>query len=261
MFLLRKHRIIMKYLYSFLIFSFVSVFSYSQALNDIKLEADSAFASEQYVKAIDLYKNTLEKTESADICYNLGCCYYRIDSIAQSILWFERAKLLDSGDEDIRFNLELARGKTIDKITPLHEIFFVSVYRDIVNMFNLHEWAAFSIAFFLIFLLGIMVCFFSNRSGFRKIGFSVAVLFLLLCVLGNVFAVQQNKYSENRKCGIILPAAVTVKSTPAENGNDLFVIHEGTKVEILDGSLSDWCEIKIADGKIGWILKNVMEVI
>lgn len=251
----------MKYLYSFFLFSLISVFSYSQELNELKAEADSAFASEQYEKAVGLYKQSLEQTESADICYNLGCSYYRMDSIAQSILWFERAKLLDSGDENIRFNLELARGKTIDKITPLHEIFFVSVYRDIVNMLNLHEWAMLSIGFFFLFLMFLMLYFFSNRMSFRKIGLSAAVLFLIFCVLGNVFAHQQSQYAEKRNGGIILPSAVTVKSTPAENGSDLFVIHEGTKVEILDGSLSDWCEIKIADGKIGWILKNDMEVI
>lgn len=251
----------MKYLYSFLFLFFCSIVSYSQDLNELKAAADSAFAAEQYDRAIGLYKQSLEQTESADICYNIGCSYYRMDSIAQSVLWFERAKLLDSGDEDIRFNLELARGKTIDKITPVHEIFFVSVYRDAVNMLNLHEWAVLSIVFFCLFVAFLILYFFSGRIALRKVGLSAAVLFLILCVLGNVFARQQSLYAENRTGGIILSSAVTVKSTPAENGNDLFVIHEGTKVEILDGSLSDWCEIKIADGKIGWIQKKVMEVI
>ena len=95
----------------------------------------------------------------------------------------------------------------------------------------------------------------------RKTGFYSFIVFFLLVILGNVCGYQQRYYAQNRNSGIIMSSAVTVKSTPAENGNDLFVIHEGTKVEIQDSTLKEWCEIKIADGKVGWIRKDVMEVI
>lgn len=230
-------------------------------INAVKLEADSAFAQEKYDEAAEMYRNVYDATESSQVCYNLGCSYYRLDSIAKSVLWFERALLLDCGNEDIRFNLELARSKTIDKITPVHEIFFLSLYRSIVNMMNLHGWAVVCIVCFCLALIGLALFFFSDKMALRKTGFYSFIVFFLLVILGNVCGYQQRYYAQNRNSGIIMSSAVTVKSTPAENGNDLFVIHEGTKVEIQDSTLKEWCEIKIADGKVGWIRKDVMEVI
>ena len=95
----------------------------------------------------------------------------------------------------------------------------------------------------------------------RKAAFSSAVLLLLVTVLSNVCAQQQRKFKQIHTSGIIIAPAVTVKSTPADNGNDLFVLHEGSKVEILDNSLKEWCEVTIADGKQGWIPKKSFDLI
>jgi len=97
--------------------------------------------------------------------------------------------------------------------------------------------------------------------GMRKITFSSAIVLLLISILSNVCAMQQRNFKQTHTSGIITTPAVTVKSTPAENGNDLFVLHEGSKVEILDSSLKEWCEVSIADGKVGWIPKKAFDLI
>lgn len=227
----------------------------------LKQEADSAFAKDEYEQAINLYSKIAQQTESADICYNLGCSYYRLDNMAQSVLWFERAYLLNPGDDDVRYNLELARSKTIDKIIPRHEMFFVTIYRNMVNMMSLHSWSVTCIGLFVLALIAFSLYLYSNRVVVRKVSFLVAFILILLVILGNICAFQQRKWAKNRDTGIIMQSAVTVKSTPSDNGNDLFVIHEGTKIKIHDNSLKDWCEIQIADGKVGWIQKKTFELI
>ncbi len=248
------------YMTLFLVVSCVFV-THADELNSMKVEADSAFAKEDYQEALERYLQVADSTESAQVCYNLGCTYYRMDSIAKSILWFERALLIDPGNGDIRFNLELTRSKTIDKITAVHEMFFVNVYRSIVNMMNLRAWAVTCIVMFALFLVCLSLYFFFDRMMIRKAGFFLSIFFFVMVVLGNVCALQQRSYSANRSKGVIMDSAVTVKSTPSESGNDLFVIHEGTSFVIQDNSMKEWCEIRIADGKVGWILKKQMEVI
>lgn len=87
------------------------------------------------------------------------------------------------------------------------------------------------------------------------------ILCILLCILGNICAYQQRSFSMNHSNGVVMSPAVTVKSTPTESGSDLFVIHEGTCVEIKDSSMKDWLEIQIADGKLGWVPKKTLELI
>ena len=102
-----------------------------------KVQADSAYAAEKYKEAIPIYTALLKKGEHADIYYNLGNCYYKTDRLALAILNYERAALLDPGNSDVRFNLELARSKTIDKITPESEMFFVTWYKNVIDMMSM----------------------------------------------------------------------------------------------------------------------------
>ena len=102
---------------------------------------------------------------------------------------------------------------------------------------------------------------FAERIWLRKSGFFGALTFLILFGLCNLFAAQQKDALIHRTGAVITASAVTAKSTPASNGTDLFNLHEGTKVEILDDSMRDWKEVKVADGKRGWIQSKQMEII
>ena len=114
-----------------------------------KVQADSAYAAEKYEEAIPIYTALLKEGEHADIYYNLGNCYYKTDRLALAILNYERAALLDPGSSDVRFNLELARSKTIDKITPESEMFFVTWYKNIIDMMSMDGWARTGIVAFV----------------------------------------------------------------------------------------------------------------
>ena len=226
-----------------------------------KAEADSSYVRGQYQQAITQYEALLKQGASADLYYNLGNAYYRTENIPEAVLNYERALLLSPGDRDIRFNLQIARSKTFDKIVPESEMFFVTWYRSLVSMMSVDAWARTALVSLAITIILLLVYLFSERIWLRKAGFFGGVALLLLFVGANIFAWQQKKDLLNRKGAIIFAPSVTVKSTPAANGTDLFILHEGTKVVITDGSMKEWKEIRLADGKEGWIESKHIRVI
>ena len=226
-----------------------------------KAEADSAYVRGEYQQAISGYEALLKQGVSADLYYNLGNAYYRTENIPQAVLNYERALLLSPGDRDIRFNLQIARSKTYDKIVPESEMFFVTWYRSLVSLMSVDGWARTALVALGLTIVLLLVYLFSDRLWLRKVGFFGGVALLLLFFAGNLFAWQQKQDLLNRKGAIIFAPSVTVKSTPAANGTDLFILHEGTKVTIIDGSMKDWKEIHIADGKEGWIESKLIRII
>ena len=226
-----------------------------------KAEADSAYAHEHYQRAAHLYEELLQKGVSADLYYNLGNSYYRMDNMTKAVLNYERAYLLSPGDKDIRLNLQLARSKTIDKVTPESEMFFVTWYRALVNMTSVDGWAWTALCSLVAAIILALMYLFAGNINLRKVGFFGALAFVVLFAASNLFAWQQRRALTHRTTAIIIESAVPVKSTPAKNGTDLFILHEGTKVTITDGSMRDWKEIKMADGKEGWLETKQIEVI
>ena len=243
------------------VLAFISLSSFAATPAETKTLADSAYVQGDYENAVKLYGKLAKQNPNAEVYYNLGCAYYRLDDLAHSVLWFERALKLDPSNKDVLFNLELARTKTIDKIIPQHEFILFTYFRSMTNWFSLRTWTIVGLLSFVIMLFCLLLFWGSDSLLVRKLAFSSAVLLLLVSVLSNVCALQQKNFKQVHTSGIITIPAVTVKSTPADNGNDLFVLHEGSKVEILDSSLKEWCEVTIADGKQGWIPKKSFDLI
>lgn len=229
--------------------------------NITKSGGDSAYIKNDYKSAIQIYEALLEKGEAAEVYYNLGNCYYKTNDIAKSILNYERALLLDPGNTDIRVNLEMARAKTVDKITSIPDIFFVAWIKSLINCLSVDAWAKCGILFFILFLVAVALFFFSKQASLKKGGFIGGIVFLILVVLSNVFASQQKAVLVNRNAAIVLVPSVTVRSTPSESGTSLFILHEGSKVELKDNSMREWKEIRLEDGKVGWVPTSSIEVI
>ena len=226
-----------------------------------KSEADSAYVRGQYQQAIADYEALLKQGGSAELYYNLGNAYYRTENVTKAVLNYERALQLSPGDRDIRFNLQIARSKTIDKIVPESEMFFITWYHALVNLMSVDAWARVALISLALVIVLLLVYLFASRIWLRKVGFFCGLVLLVLFVLSNIFAWQQKQNLLFRKGAIIMEPSVTVKSTPAKNGTDLFILHEGTKVSITDSSMRGWLEIRIADGKEGWVERNKLEEI
>ena len=258
----------MKKIYFSILFMFISVWAFGQTdsiqapVIVTKAQADSAYINNDFASAVYLYENILaNQGESADIYYNLGNSYYKMDNIAKAIFNYEKALMLNPGNGDIRFNLELAQSKTVDKVTPMSEVFLVTWMKSLTNTMSEQGWSKLAIASFILTLLGLVLYFFSKKITMKKIGFISALCLMLVCILANVFASSQKSKAQSHSSAIIMEPSVTVKSTPNEGGTELFILHEGRKVMIKDNTMREWKEIQLEDGNAGWVPASVIEII
>ena len=234
----------------------------SSSLEDAtKAEGDSAYMKNDYASAIQIYEALLNRGEAADIYYNLGNSYYKAGDIAKAILNYERALLLQPGNGDIRANLEIARSKTVDKVEPVPETFFVSWTKSLINSMSVDSWAVCGVVCFILLIVSLYLFIFSKQIVLKKAGFISGIVFLAVTILANVFANQQKDELTNRNSAIVINPSVTVRSTPSESGTSLFILHEGHKVGVKDGSMKDWKEIRLEDGKVGWVPASAIEII
>ena len=221
--------------------------------------ADSAYAAGNYITAAAIYEQLLADGESSVLYYNLGNAYFKSDDIARSILNYERALLLDPSNDDIRFNLELANSKAVDRTGETTELFFVRWFHNLANLMTIDTWSIVAIATFLLFILTLALFIFSRRGSVKKTGFTMAVIFLLLAILSLSVAAGQKKRLTVRDNAIVMSPSVVVRSTPSNAGTELFVLHEGRKVHIKDDAMNEWKEIELEDGNIGWIDASAIE--
>lgn len=226
-----------------------------------KQMADAEYAKENYQTAIKQYNEILKQGVSADIYYNLGNAYFRTDNITQAVLAYERAYKLAPGDKDIRFNLQFARSKTIDKITPQPEMFFITWYKAMVNFTDSNTWAKLSIVFFIFALIMFSFYLFGTNAIMIRSGFYIGTLCLLLFISNAFLSWQQKLQTENHDGAIIIVPTVAVKNTPSVSSGNSMVLHEGTRVDITDRTIKGWLGIRLTDGREGWLHKEEIEEI
>lgn len=227
-----------------------------------KQQADDLYAKENYKEAAQMYESIISKQGvSMELYYNLGNCYYKMDEVAPAILNYERALMLDPSDGDTKANLVLARSKTTDKVTPPSEMFFVTWWRSMSNAMSINSWLIIAFVAFVLLLACILIYAFMSNVSVRKASFYGCLFMLIVTVVANLCAFSQHLSNVNRHYAIIMSSAVTVKSSPSDTSTDLFIIHEGAKVEMLDQTMKEWCEVKLEEGKVGWIPVEALEQI
>lgn len=226
-----------------------------------KQMADAEYAKGNYQTAIKYYNELLKEGVSASLYYNLGNAYFRTQNITQAVIAYERAYKMQPGDKDIRFNLQFARSKTIDKITPESEMFFVTWYHSLVNFTSSDTWAKMSIAMFLLSLVLVIVYLFGSQMWMIKGGFYGSVVCFIVFIATAFLSWQQKCVSQNHDGAVIVASSVTVKKTPSGSSANEMILHEGTRVDITDRSMKGWLGVRLTDGREGWLLKNQVEEI
>ena len=198
---------------------------------------------------------------SRELYYNLGNAYFKNGELAPSILWYERALRLDPSDADVRTNLEFARALTQDRIDEVPEIFFEQWGRKLCYLLPSNTWAVLSLLLFAATVALVLLFLLGRTAAQRKTGFFTAIACLLLMLLSWDFAQWQKKEAERQDQAIVMRPVSSVKSSPSKgSAKDLFILHEGTKVKVLD-NVSGYSQIEIADGRQGWIPSGEIEVI
>ena len=223
--------------------------------------ANEKYKKGEYKSAITSYDKILKSGyDAAEIYYDLGNCYYKLNDVPNSILNYERALKLAPRDEDIIFNLRLANLKVIDKIQSIDQVFFKRWIENISNLYSTDSAAIWTII--LLWLALIILSFFiaSGSPIFKRIFFYSGITLLVLSIVFLIVTNYRNQTVNATNSGIIFNPSVYVKSAPDEKSTDLFILHEGTKVKILD-TVGSWKKIRLMNNNEGWIRTESLEVI
>ncbi len=216
--------------------------------------ATTAYNNGDYNKAIENYLQIIENGEhSAELYYNLGNAYYKLNQIAPSIYYFEKALLLKPNDSEIKNNLSYAQNMTLDAFETLPETQFSKIYKTIIGTFSFDQWSYIAILFVFLFVF-LYIAFKQFRYSTKKrIAFIGSIFSLFIVFTSLLFAYAQYKEFNAKQPAIVFTEEVVIKSDPNNSGQELFRLHSGTKVNI-EEELKDWRKISLVDGQTGWLL-------
>ena len=216
-------------------------------------KANFYYNESRYDTAVIIYENILkEGFVSAPLLYNIGNTYFKMRNYPMAILNYEKALKLDPTNDDIRQNLAIANALITDKIEPLPVFFITRWWRNLGDMFTANGWATVTLVLLGVLLLILFLYFTARTAGVKKSTFFTGIIIATVLIISTIIAIQKYKYLNSRNEAIIMKPTITVKSSPSSSGVDLFVLHEGTKVTVIDND-ADWDKIRIADGSIGWL--------
>ena len=244
-----------------IILLFVSFVSNSQSADELFKEGNTFYKVEDYNRAMGVYLAIEEKgLESSDLYYNLGNCYYKLNKVAPAIYYYEKALKLDPANEDALHNLTFAKRMTLDVIEDLPKTFFQRFSENVIQKYAFDTWALIAvIASFLASLL-FLLYHFSGSSKMKLLFFNTTIFSVFVMLVSVFFAYDNYDTVQKNRTAIIFVTKTEVKNAPTTSSEEVFELHEGTKVIILD-ELDNWKKIKIADGKVGWIYQDDLKEI
>ena len=199
--------------------------------------------------------------ESPELYYNIGNACFKASDYAHAILYYERALRLDPSYSDARFNLEFTQEFIQDRIESVPEFFLKTWVRKIDYLLSSGAWTVLFFIFLALALACILLYLLGGETAKRRTGFFGSIIAMLIAVMCLAFAASQRADYNKADSAIVTTPVASVKSSPgADSAKDLFILHEGTKVEILD-SVGEWCNIELSDGRQGWMKSSDFEVI
>lgn len=242
-----------KLLYILLFFSQVIV---AQSQNELFSKANNQYKEEKYQEALNTY-DSIEKLGyiSSELYFNKGNCYYKLNKVAPTIYNYEKALIINPLNEDARNNLLFAKRLTIDNIEELPKTIFDKLNQSIVKKLSYNQWAFLTVIFCFLGSFLFLAFYFAKKSSIKRIYFVTSCFTFLLFI--TTFFITQNEYEESttKVEAIVFAQEAIIKNAPTQNSDDIFTLHEGTKVLVLD-SVDNWKKIKLAEGKQGWIISN-----
>ncbi len=233
----------------------------AQDRGELWTKGNDAYSMGQYQGALDSY-NELEKMgyESYKLYYNMGNAWYKLDNMGKAILYYEKALKLDPSGADALNNLQIAKLHTLDKIDQVPEFVLSAWTKNLRNNLSSNAWAYISLGLLAVMFILLLLFKFAPTTGGRKFSFVLACVVLLFAICTLLFSISLKSEATAQDSAIVMVPVSNVKSAPNSTGNNLFILHEGSKVEILEQA-GKWCRIEIADGRQGWIQQVDVEVI
>jgi len=242
-------------------FIFATMQTFAGNASDSLKQANDLYAKKQYEKALPIYL-ALSKSgyTTSTLFYNTGCAYFKTNDFVRAILFFERAQLLDPNNDDIKFNLDVARTRQVDKLDIIPDFFLNNWIKYTAGITLSNAWSIWAIILFVSALILLYLFFFATSVSLKRTFFSIAISLIIFSFVSLWFSAIQKDRITNRTAAIVLNPSVTAKSSPDDAGTDLFLIHEGLKVTVIE-KVAGWVKIKLSNGSVGWLKLGDIEVI
>lgn len=246
-----------------IIFIFIFIFNASFAQNNEELfeTANDLYKNGKYVEAINSYEQLIEENLiSSEVYFNLGNSYYKLNKVAASIFNYEKSLQLNPANEDARNNLIFANRLTLDRIDTLPDSFFQNISNVYFKQLSINNWGIIAIIFSVL-IAGFFLLFYYSYTPIKKrMFFVLGCISIILLISSLLIGFQEYNEFKNTKEAIVFAEQVSVQNEPTDSGIESFVLHEGTKMFVLD-NVDVWTKIKLTDGKTGWMLtKNLKEL-
>lgn len=224
-------------------------------------QANGLYNEGKYAEAIDRYEVILNTDKhSAELYFNIANAHYKLNNIAPSVYYYEKALALKPKDKDIQGNLAFANNMRIDAIDNLPEVGLTRFVKKATNSFTFDNWAKISVVLVVLFVLFYLLYYFTFETRKKRFYFVSSSLFVLLALLALVFSFYSFDLTKKMNPAIVFAQESQVKSEPNKNSEEAFILHEGAKVQVLD-TMKNWKKIKLSDGKIGWIISDDIKLL
>lgn len=251
----------MKRIFTLILLVFSLVNLYADEKGELWTKANDAYSMGQYETALNDYIE-IEKNgyHSYRLYYNMGNAWYKTGNMGKAILYYEKALKLNPAGEDALNNLQIAKLQTLDKIDVLPEFIVSTWIKDIRNLMSSNGWGYTAVGLFAVVCILLLLFKFAPTTGGRKLSFVLACVVFLFFIFAVLFAFSLRAKAKSEDNAVVMVPVSNVKSAPNSTGNNLFILHEGSKVEILEQA-GKWCRIEISDGRQGWLEGKDIEVI
>ena len=226
------------------------IFAQNQSLFE---QGNQLYNDGKYAEAIEKYQAILKSNKHSEALYfNLANAHYKLNHIAPSIYYYEKALQLAPNDQAIKSNLAFAKNMTIDAVDVIPDTGFAKLRKNVTDIMSFDNWAKLAVGSVLMFVIIFLLYYVTYSTGKKRLAFITSNLFLFLAVFSVAIAFHKYNLSKKDKPAIVFAQETVIKSEPNKRSQELFRLHEGTKVQIID-TVNQWKEIKLADGKICWI--------
>ncbi len=250
----------MKKLFYLIVFT-LSFTMYAQTSNELFAKANSFYNKGNYTEAIELYEKIESSNEvSSELYYNLGNSYYKLNKVGPSIYNYEKALKLDPSNIDASNNLIFAKRLSLDRVEDLPKSALQKFNQNYISKIDYNQWAIITVIFAFISSILFLLYYFTVVSYKKRIYFSTSIITLFLLITCLSISFHQFNKNQNTIEAIVYNSEVSIKNEPTNDANESFILHEGTKVFVLDG-VDDWKKIRLSDGKIGWLKKKDIKIV
>lgn len=233
----------------------------AQNIDSLFNSANELYRNGNYDKAIESYKQILEQDAISDeLFYNLGNSYYKLNKVGPSIFYYEKALQLNPLNQDVKNNLVFAKRLALDNIEEVPKTFLQKFNANYLQKLSYNEWAVVTIVFVLLSAILFLLFYFAYTPTKKRFFFTLAIISFILFVAVISITYNQYNFSKNTKEAIVFATKTEVRNAPTLNSEEVFTLHEGTKVIVLD-AVDNWKKIKLADGKIGWIISDEIKML